>query len=322
MTEPPNLSLIPTILKILDHTTALTIRYGAEAASSEEVEGGLDIQIPVPILAGNATDSLPIGVGPISVESDSATMESGGQKVIFAKVPLGDNLAQASREIYETLFRAVGDHHLYRICNYLPGINHCPGSLEVYRQFNIGRWLAFENAFGPRHEIHMPAASAVGARGDELILLAIAGTQLPRYLENPDQVPAYQYPTEHGPRAPGFARATVVQTSEQNRLAYLSGTASILGHATVGTEDLKLQFDTTMANVATMLQRMDFPKPCGSSSKLKCYLRNAGDLDKVLELFEENELIQSPEDILFLEADICRAELDLEFEGIFAADNA
>src|SRR5690606_23756156 len=121
------------------------------------------------------------------------------------------------------------------VWNYVPYINQISEGLEHYRQFNIGRWLAFETLFGRDLRSFMPAASAVGITSNAVMLTFIAGTRQPQYLENPSQVPAYHYPSEYGPRPPSFARAVLVQNTHRSPACiqgYLSGTASIEGHQT------------------------------------------------------------------------------------------
>src|SRR6185369_4357459 len=85
-----------------------------------------------------------------------------------------------------------------------------PGEMENYRIFCRGRSLAFERHFCAGFKARLPAASAVGSKSSALTVAFAASTRPPRHVENPLQVPAYDYPGEYGPRAPSFARATIV----------------------------------------------------------------------------------------------------------------
>jgi hypothetical protein len=215
--------------------------------------------------------------------------------------------------------------YLHRAWNYVPDINALTHGLERYRQFNIGRWMAFENHFGRDLRAFMPAASGVGAHGNRFAVLFIAGKTHPIYLENPSQVPAYHYPADYGPRPPSFARAVLVENGAQIT-GYLSGTASIEGHRSLGEGDWHTQFRTTMHNMQIMFERMgmeDALQP-GSSVKIRdfrCYLRHAEALPLIQGwLAEETSLDASK--IVFLQSDICRCELDMEMEAILVKPHA
>ena len=82
--------------------------------------------------------------------------------------------------------------------------------------------MRFEARLGGRFEQKLPAASSVGSHGDRLDVIFVAGEAAPRHLENPEQVPAYHYPAEHGPRAPSFARATVASDGAR-KVTFISG---------------------------------------------------------------------------------------------------
>ena len=206
---------------------------------------------------------------------------------------------------------------LHRVWQFIPSINKISEGLEHYRQFNIGRWLAFETCFGRDLRSHMPAASAVGINGDSLVLYFTAGRAQPLYFENPAQVPAYHYPEEYGPRPPSFARGVIVQKGER-RITHLSGTASIEGHRSIGEGDWLAQFRTTLHNMELMFERMETPEALrgdvSATRDFTCYLRHPEMLSLMQECLEENSTLRTNE-VRFLQADICRADLDVEIEG-------
>jgi hypothetical protein len=106
------------------------------------------------------------------------------------------------------------------------------------------------------------------------------------------------------------------------RLALLSGTASIEGHRSVGEGDWLLQFRTTVRNLRIMLERMQvssalvpatWQRDGIESAAFKCYLRHPESLALVREWVQET--CGTDEHFCYVQADICRADLDLEIEG-------
>ncbi len=158
-------------------------------------------------------------------------------------------LEEATRRLYSGLLDAAEGLHLYRIWNCVPSINpENAAGLENYRAFCRGRALAFEKAFGRDFARRLPASSAVGTAGGALTIVFLAGERPARHFENPAQVPAYEYPPEHGPRPPSFARATVVEAAP-GLDAFISGTSAIMGHSTVAPHDTAGQLDCTLENL-------------------------------------------------------------------------
>ncbi len=236
-----------------------------------------------------------------------------------AAVPVADDLAGAARALYAALFAATAGRSLARIWNYVPAINEPGGDgLENYRAFNHGRSLAFETAFGPDFQAVMPAASAVGTDAGTLVVCFAAGARSPRHVENPRQVPAYDYPPEHGPRPPSFARATVVAGGPGRGEVFISGTSSIRGHATVAPGDTLRQVGCTLENLR------EISAACGAGTALarggaqarhfKVYLRRAADLAPVRAVLER-ELFEPADRVTYLRSDICRRELNVEIEA-------
>ncbi|MEZ0386344.1 MAG: hypothetical protein ACAI34_04695, partial [Verrucomicrobium sp.] len=245
-----------------------------------------------------------------------------GAVIVEAKGRLEEPIRQAYAKLLN--IATSRGFYLHRVWNYVPRINENDHGLERYRQFNLGRWLAYEQKFGRDLRAFMPAASGVGIAGDQFILCFIAGRSHPVYLENPSQVPAYHYPTEYGPKPPSFARAVLV-TEGSHVTGYLSGTASIEGHRSVGEGDWHAQFRTTMHNIQIMLDRMDMvealhgPEAAERAGivrrEFKCYLRHLEALPLIKDWLTEEAGLEN-EQVTFLQADICRHELDLEIEAV------
>src|SRR3546814_17247700 len=66
-------------------------------------------------------------------------------------------------------------------------------------------------------------------------------------VENPGQVSAYRYPRQYGQQQPSFARAMLPPPGSAMPLL-LSGTASVVGHATAHVGELLAQLDETFNN--------------------------------------------------------------------------
>lgn len=229
----------------------------------------------------------------------------------------GSSVAESTRELYTRLLAASEGRPLYRIWNYLPAINQSSDELENYQAFCVGRSLVFEAAHGANYRRHLPAASAVGSSGELLTAVFVAGRETPQHIENPEQIAAYDYPREHGVRPPSFARATVVP-SRTRPLTFISGTASIKGHATVAPDSLSSQLDCTLNNLNLIGRAAGLGERLQASSStarhFKVYVRHPSDYAQVRARLER-DLFRADDQVIYLQADICRAALKLEVEA-------
>ncbi|MCB1225346.1 MAG: hypothetical protein KDK99_06010 [Verrucomicrobiales bacterium] len=300
---------------------AFQILFGTAEArlSTESMPARLDL--PLPLLAGRANESVGLAPEALSQQGDFTLARSRGQLAGAALMDASGRLEDVTERVFRQLLEVTSGLHLYRVWSYLPRINAVQGGLERYRQFNIGRWAAFESHFGVDLRAYLPAASGVGADGDHLVILFEAGEAKPTYFENPSQIPAYHYPADYGPRPPGFARGVRVERDEGAKV-YLSGTASIEGHRSVGGGDWAQQFQTTLRHIRTMLGRMgvtsalrpdQWERSGIRQAQFKCYLREPECLPLITEWLEE--ACGTTQHVTFLQSDICRAELDIEIEA-------
>ena len=238
----------------------------------------------------------------------------------MASVPTGGITESATRHLYVALFVAARGWNLARIWNYVPAINEADaGGLERYRAFSRGRSLAFETEFGPGFQAAIPAASAVGTDAPELTVVFAATKGTPRHVENPLQLPAYEYPPEYGPRPPSFARATVVPREAAGRAdVFVSGTAAIRGHATVAPAETLPQLACTLENLREISVACglgpDLARGRAEARHFKVYLRCADDLPAVKTVLER-ELLTPTDAVSYLRSDICRRELNVEIEA-------
>ncbi|MEO8017595.1 MAG: pteridine-dependent deoxygenase [Pseudomonadota bacterium] len=217
-----------------------------------------------------------------------------------------------------TAFQARSPYtHMLRVWNYLDAINEGEGDAERYRQFCVGR---IEGVGGSRHD-RFPAATAIG-RGDGVRVLQVywLGGRVPGIpIENPRQLAAYHYPRQYGPAKPTFSRAMQVAPG----LLMVSGTASIVGHASRHEGDAQRQLAEIFSNLDSLLLRAHAHDPAlplrfGRGTLIKAYLREREALP-----FVERELrARLPADTPFvvLSGDICRSDLLVELDCLHAAD--
>ena len=290
--------------------------WGVEFGSAAPAAAAAGLRLPLPLLSG-APERIFGSVCPAGKKEGFQLFTAGELLLGYALQPLVDEMAVASRDLYRRLLRAAAGHSLYRIWNYVPAINAAEGGLENYRAFSAGRSLAFEEACGPEFPIVLPAASAVGCGGTALAAIFVAGRVAPRHVENPEQVPAYRYPLEHGPRAPSFSRATMVADGGRP-LFFISGTAAIKGHGTVAPERLDAQLDCTLDNLRLVSESAGMGEDFGAGRKFtrhfKVYLRRAADFAAAKKRLE-GALFGPGDRVIWLQADLCRRALLVEVEA-------
>lgn len=228
-------------------------------------------------------------------------------------------LQATSAEAYRRIFRLLEAQklpHLWRVWNYLAAINQEVDGLERYRQFNIGRQDAFLE-FQRGATGNVPAACAIGLADGPLSIAFMAGDQPAVPVENPRQISAYDYPADYGPRSPTFSRAALVYLPGQETL-FISGTASIVGHQTVHLDDVVGQCRESLANVTAVLEQANhlgrsLPYTLPQLS-YRVYVRHALDFPAVRETL--TTLIGAKAEIVYVQADICRADLLIEIEAM------
>jgi hypothetical protein len=295
----------------------LTIEFGVAPAGAAHEPGCPGLRLTVPLLAGEASEKIFDEMHPAGEKDGFRLFRRGGLLLGCALEPAWPDLVAQTQRLYQRLIACSRGRHLYRIWNYVPRINAHAAGLEHYHAFCRGRSLAFEEAHGPEFKRALPAASAVGGDDHHLAVIFAAGSTAPRHIENPEQMPAYEYPPEHGPHPPSFARATVVE-EEGRRYAFISGTSAVKGHATVAPGALREQLACTLDNLGLISQAIGLGDAFGREKNLvrhfKIYLRRAEDLAVVRPTLEA-ALLQPGDRVTYLRADICRAALNLEIEA-------
>ncbi|HEX2852780.1 MAG TPA: hypothetical protein VHO24_06040 [Opitutaceae bacterium] len=283
--------------------------------------GGTALRIPLPWLAGDKSECIfprSFAAG----ESGGFTLLSAGQLLLGCAVQRIDgSLHDVTRDLYSRLLAASAGRSLYRIWNYVPAINATVAGLENYHAFCAGRSEAFETAYGREFKRTLPAASAVGSGGETLAVAFAAGPATARHIENSEQIPAYEYPPEHGFRPPCFSRATLA-TNLGRPLIFISGTAAIKGHVTIAPGSLREQLDCTLDNLRIVGRAAGVGESLGADTgferHFKVYLRHASDLATAQERLSR-DLIRPGDRVNYLHADICRAALNIEIEATLVA---
>ncbi|WP_018233486.1 chorismate transformation enzyme, FkbO/Hyg5 family [Thioalkalivibrio thiocyanodenitrificans] len=247
-------------------------------------------------------------------------------RLLFARIHLPDSsdAAAAAREAYARLLdfhRSMGYPALLRIWNYFDRLLAPAGDsgLDRYQAFCAGRHDALEAA--GLDAAALPAATAIGTDSPGFLVYLLAAREAGDPIENPRQVSAYRYPPDYGPRSPTFSRATLKDWPSGAHL-YISGTASIVGHASRHEGDVRAQVDEIIDNLEALIGNvsrghgLDTLAGPGDLSLIKVYVKHARDLEAVHERIRAR--IGTYPAMLFLHGDICRRELLVEIEGLYA----
>jgi chorismate lyase / 3-hydroxybenzoate synthase len=255
-----------------------------------------------------------------SITIDEQLLESGN--ALHGGTDVGVDagaLLRATEIAYQEIFAVLTEtahRYLIRVWNYLPEINRAAGGDERYRHFNSARQLAFRNS-GRAAVGTVPAASALGSpAGSPISIYFLAARQPPKMIENPRQTSAYDYPPKFGRHSPLFSRACLLSESAGTNL-FVSGTSSIVGHETIHHGDVAAQTRETIANINALLEEAN--RVVGSARysldglKFKVYVRRPSDFGAIEGALAESLTSSTP--IVYLQADVCRADLLVEIEA-------
>lgn len=231
---------------------------------------------------------------------------------------LADETEALYREVLAFL-PASGVPHFLRLWNYLPHINREDGGLERYRHFNIGRQRAMLKAHSAAFE-GAPAACALGTYTGPLCVRFLASTTPAVPIENPRQVSAYHYPADYGPAAPSFSRAALVDTGGGQLALLISGTASVLGHATAHAGNWRAQLEETVRNLQAVIDVARSRSNAAltlADSHCVIYVRDAALAAPARAAFAQmiGPRSVAAQTAVILHADVCRSDLLLEIEA-------
>ncbi|WP_052378500.1 hypothetical protein [Polycyclovorans algicola] len=219
--------------------------------------------------------------------------------------PIAEVAERAYRRAHTEL-TAKGYRHWLRTWTYFDGIVDGHGDDERYRQFCLGR------ARGLPVDAGYPAATVIGTRAPGFWLWVVAAKAPGQRFENPRQTPAWQYPREYGPQSPGFSRALWWAPTG---LLLLSGTSSVVGHATLHAGDAAAQLLETLANIDALVAQVEAETGAAlKAASLRLYVRDPADAALLTHC-----RVRWPEaEWAVHQGSICRADLAVEIEGVFS----
>lgn len=226
----------------------------------------------------------------------------------------------------EAELRVRNAPHPVRLWNHIPGIHEPMGDgQDRYMIFNAGRYEALSAWFGREtFDTRVATASGIGHDGEDMILHCLAADRPGRAVDNPRQIKPYHYSPRYGPLPPCFARATVLPTDAEP-LLLVGGTASIAGEESMHLGDLVRQTDETLTNLAVLV-RAAAGEPIGEGEdraaalaryrEVRVYYPDPSRLGDLQALLQDAFPEAGP--IEWVRADLCRAELLVEIEGVAA----
>ncbi len=297
----------------IDNALAI-VRFGSGPQASAD---SLAINVGLDAVGEILPDAIWYGAGPVTSARRGRIRYTHDGEFLFGAIEEHEadhaDIRAAAAAVYATIneFRRTSSFpHLLRMWNFLDAINEGDGDAERYRQFCIGR----AEGFGESARNGYPAATAIGRqqRNGLLQVFWIAGKTPGTAVENPRQVSAYRYPRAHGPVSPSFSRATIMPDGT----LLISGTASIVGHASQHPNDAQAQLGETLRNLDALIVHAHQHRASVDANAellLTVYIRNPEHADAVIARIR-NDLPQAQ--AIFMAADICRRELLLEIECV------
>ena len=218
--------------------------------------------------------------------------------------------------------RGARRHTVHTSCsvvwNYFSQINADSGGTERYRRSTPG--AAGLHPCQAQRLRRLAGRLRAGHAWRAVRVSFLAGRKPTLAIENPRQVSAYRYPDTYGPRAPTFSRAAVADVGGGRSVLFISGTASIVGHQSMHAGDVRRQTEESLTNIAAVREAAEarsglaFP---ASELFYTAYVRHERDLPVVHEVFERSvgPASAAAREAIYLNADVCRADLLVEIEA-------
>ena len=234
----------------------------------------------------------------------------------------GEALQRATRCAYLELGERLRDDptwHAVRIWNFLPSIlARTEDGLNRYMHFNAGRYVAFTRWFGSaeRFDQVVPAASAIGHAGADLVIHTLACRQPGAAVANPRQRAPHRYSRRFGPLPPCFARAMTVRIGS-DRLLFVGGTASVRDESSVHVGDLSAQLGETFENLGAVARAglaLD-PSCCPFDGYRALRIYHVRSEDRRTIESAVSGRFRNLDAIEWMQGDLCRGDLLVEIEG-------
>lgn len=214
----------------------------------------------------------------------------------------GARLATAAARAFDRAFAARKGHPA-RVWVFLPRITDPDDDgLDRYMRMNVARADSYRRHLG--ETATPPAGTGVGHSGDRLVVHVLWHSEPCTGIENPRQVPAWQYSRRFGPASPPFSRAV-----RAGGLIVASGTASVVGEDTRHPGDAQAQWNETMAN----LEALRLSAGARPWHALRVYAGDAAAL-ACARAMAARELAGRDHAVLL--APLCRRELLVEVEAV------
>lgn len=170
-----------------------------------------------------------------------------------------------------------------------------------------------------------PASTGIGMAGRGLAVSCLAlqtqrtDVQL-QPLENPQQVPAFDYAKSFSAKSPKFSRAMAVIIGDYVT-TWISGTASIVNSESVYLGDIEKQTEQTINNIERLISPYNFERHgmVGAGAhlpdlaKVRVYVKRPEDYEKCRAVCERR---LGPLPTIYAQADVCRSNLLVEIEGV------
>lgn len=225
-----------------------------------------------------------------------------------------------------------GFEHVLRTWFYLGGITETDDGLQRYRQFNRARTDFYRgikfhcSAAQPNIPQGIyPASTGIGTRGTGLVAGCLAlqtdrADALLLPLENPQQTPAYAYHPRHSPHSPKFSRGVALVLGDYVT-TWLSGTASVVHSLSRHPGDIRGQTKQTIENIEKLISAENFAfhgiqhagLRLSDLAKVRVYLKRPQDFATCKAICDERF---GSVPTIYAVADVCRAELLVEIEGV------
>jgi chorismate lyase/3-hydroxybenzoate synthase len=301
-----------------------TIEFGSHHRARPD-EDPRRIRVPLPPLEASQVVEVWRTPLPVTTGRYKHIQYCKNEDVLFAHLRVDEqnyaNLNDATFKNYLTMLeflRQQGYPHILRVWNYFNDINRIQGEVSRYQSFCLGRYRALKNDLD--FETRLPASTVIGTPTRAYLIYLLAAKAPGIQLENPRQISAFRYPKQYGPARPSFSRATLKRWGHTTHL-YISGTASIVGHQSRHRGHTLAQLDEILRNLSALIDQARRHRgliigSLSDLSLLKVYLHAPSLLPTVRQRLQTTLGFDVP--VLLLQGDICRAELLLEIEGLYA----
>lgn len=261
-------------------------------------------------------------------------IRGGEESLLFIEgIPASDftnSVCQQSEEVFSKLDEILTMHgfavdDIVRQWNYIGSIVSCRDGKQNYQEFNDARTRYYAKG---QWQNGYPAATGIGASGEGIIVGCIAFKSAARAIfaiDNPLQVAAHIYServlidsaADAMKSTPKFERAKVIQTN-RGAVCFVSGTAAIRGEQSVDASSVREQTIKTIENIEHLVSKENLVRyGCQpyelKYAQLQVFVKYAEDYQQVKQVVEQAYPQLS---VVYTIADVCRAELLVEIEGI------